>query len=137
DALLARYLEVLTEEVAREAAIRLHPGVLATLDALVDRTDTAVGLGTGNIRPGASLKLTRVGIFERFAFGGFGCDHEDRAELLRIGAARGAAMLDQPLGACRIVVIGDTPRDIAAGQAIGADVIAVATGSFSVADLAA
>jgi phosphoglycolate phosphatase-like HAD superfamily hydrolase len=69
--------------------------------------------------------------------GGFGCDHEDRAELLRIGAERGAQKLGLSRGACRVLVIGDTPRDIAAAQAIGVECIAVATGSFEAAELAA
>ena len=137
DALLEHYVTVLAEEVANETGIRLHAGVLETLDALVDRPHTAIGLGTGNIRPGARLKLGRVGIFERFAFGGFGCDHEERTELLRIGAGRGAACLGVPVGACRLVVIGDTPRDVAAAGAIGAESVAVATSSYDRAALAA
>jgi phosphoglycolate phosphatase-like HAD superfamily hydrolase len=137
DALLERYVDVLVEEVAGEGSVRLHPGVLATLDALADRAGIAIGLGTGNIRAGARVKLGCVGIFERFAFGGFGCDHEDRAELLRIGSARGAAALGMPAAGCRVVVIGDTPRDIAAARAIGAESVAVATSSFGRAELIA
>jgi phosphoglycolate phosphatase-like HAD superfamily hydrolase len=36
-----------------------------------------------------------------------------------------------------VVIIGDTPADIACGACIGARAIGVATGSYSVADLAA
>ena len=136
EALIAAYLPILEEEMAA-ARCRLHAGVLGALDAACLRAGCAVGLGTGNVREGARIKLDRVGIFDRFSFGGFGCDHEDRAELLRVGATRGAATLDRPLAACRVVVIGDTPKDIAAAQAIGAVAVGVATGSFSVADLAA
>src|SRR5690606_10952728 len=85
---------------------------------------------TGNIREGARLKLERVAFFEPFRFGGFGCDHEDRAELIRIGAKRGAAQLGAPLAECRVVVIGDTPKDVAAARAIGAESIGVGTGSY-------
>jgi phosphoglycolate phosphatase-like HAD superfamily hydrolase len=137
DALLADYVVLLAEELAHETAFRLHPGVLTTLDALGARPGAAVGLGTGNVRAGARVKLAHVGIFERFAFGGFGCDHEDRAELLRIGAARGAAALGVPPAACRVVVIGDTPRDIAAARAIGAESVGVATCSHGRAELLA
>jgi phosphoglycolate phosphatase-like HAD superfamily hydrolase len=134
-ALLARYLEVLADEVATSRGFRLNAGIERALAASEAR-GCAVGLGTGNVREGARLKLTRVGIFERFAFGGFGSDHEDRAELLRIGAERGARAVGAPREDCRVVVIGDTPKDIAAARAIGAEPFAVATGPFSVDALA-
>lgn len=130
DALLAEYLDVLAEEAAA-TPFRVHPGVIPCLDASRDRPATAVGLGTGNLRAGARIKLERVGIYDRFAFGGFGCDHIHRPSLVRIGADRGAALLGQPLAGCRVVVIGDTEKDVAAAQAIGAESIAVATGACS------
>ena len=138
-AVLAAYAELLDDEVARanDDAYRLCDGILPALDAAARRPDCAVGLGTGNIRRGAEIKLRRVGIAERFAFGGFGSDAEDRAELLRIGARRGAAELGCALGDCRVVVIGDTPRDIEAARAAGADSIAVATGPVPLGELAA
>src|SRR5262249_14150563 len=76
---------------------------------------------------GARLKLAHGGLDAHFPFGGFGCDHEDRVELLRIGATRGAARLGTGLDACRVVVIGDTPRDAAAARGIGATCIGVST----------
>ncbi|AUX45069.1 haloacid dehalogenase [Sorangium cellulosum] len=137
DALLAIYVELLAEEMSGTGEARVHRGVLEALDAAARRSGCAIGLGTGNVRVGAQAKLTRVGIYDRFAFGGFGCDHERRDELLRIGAARGAATLGALPEACRVVVIGDTPKDIAAAQAIGAESIAVATGTYDTAALAA
>jgi phosphoglycolate phosphatase-like HAD superfamily hydrolase len=137
DRILETYLERLAREIARPSSYRVFDGVGAALDACEKRGRVAIGLGTGNVRAGAKIKLDRAGLFERFAFGGFGCDAEDRAELLRVGAARGAERLEARLSDCRVVVIGDTPRDIAAAKAIGAEVVAVATGPFSVGELAA
>jgi phosphoglycolate phosphatase len=133
DALLAAYLAQLAHEVEQVAPAdyRLHPGVSEAVAAACARAGFAVGLGTGNVREGARVKLQRVGIFERFAFGGFGCDHEERAELLRCGARRGAERLGVALDACRVVVIGDTPRDVEAARDIGAHCIGVATGPYS------
>ncbi|MCC6527001.1 MAG: haloacid dehalogenase-like hydrolase [Polyangiaceae bacterium] len=132
DAVLAGYLAVLREEVERAGATYgVHAGMVATLDAVRGRAGYAVGLGTGNIEAGAHIKLEKVGLRDRFAFGGFGSDAEDRAELLRVGAERGAARLRVAVERCRVVVIGDTPKDIAAGRAIGAECVAVATGSFT------
>jgi phosphoglycolate phosphatase len=72
-----------------------------------------------------------VGLFARFAFGGFGCDDEDRAALLWRGAERGASALGIPVSSARLVVIGDTPKDVRAAQRIDAESVGVGTGSFS------
>jgi len=139
DQVLVDYLRVLAEEgsAAPDATYRVHAGMAETLDAAHALPGAAVGLGTGNIREGARIKLERVGIYHRFAFGGFGCDAEDRTALIRRGAERGAAMLGAPLAECRVVVIGDTPKDVAAAQAIGAESVGVGTGSFSAEQLLA
>jgi phosphoglycolate phosphatase len=129
DALLDAYLGLLADEIANAPVYAVHPGIVAAVDAALARPHSAVGLGTGNVETGARIKLERVGLNPRFAFGGFGCDDEDRATLIRIGADRGAARLGLPRSECRVVVIGDTPKDIAAAHAIGAECIAVATGA--------
>jgi phosphoglycolate phosphatase len=133
EAVLGVYLAVLSDEVAGAPAqtYHVHAGILETLEALAALPHFATGLGTGNIREGARIKLERVGLFGRFSFGGFGCDDEDRTALLRRGAERGAASLGLSLGDVRVVVIGDTPKDVAAARGIGADSIGVGTGSFT------
>ena len=135
DGILTTYVAALEDEVARAPGYQVHRGVERALDAVLARADVATGLGTGNIREGARVKLARGGLFERFCFGGFGCDHEDRAELLAIGAARGAAQLGVDSSACRVVVVGDTPRDVAAARAIGAESVAVGTSQFTPTEL--
>lgn len=137
DAFLPLYVETLEEEVERATVYRVHKGMERAIDEALSRPGFAVGLGTGNIRPGARVKLARVHLHDRFRFGGFGCDHEDRPTLIRIGAERGAATLGVPLSECRVVVIGDTPKDIQAARAIGAESIGVGTGSFGPAQLLA
>ncbi len=132
DELIAVYVTILEVEVQRteDARYRVHAGMREAIDA-GHAHGFAVGLGTGNVRAGAMAKLRRVGIFERFDFGGFGDDHELRAELIRIGADRGATRLGKRLDEVRVVVIGDTPKDVAAAHAIGAECLAVATGDHS------
>lgn len=134
---LEYYLLALTEEVARTPSFVIHPAAVETVDHLATWVQSAIGLGTGNIKNGARVKLNRASLFDRFRFGGFGCDSEDRAELIATGAERGAAQLGVSLRECRVVVIGDTPKDVAAAQAMGAQSLAVATGPYSSADLAA
>ena len=132
DQLLARYVDCLEESVRSVPDDRylVHSGMREAIDA-AHSARMAVGLGTGNIREGARVKLNRVGLFERFTFGGFGDDHELRPELIRKGAERGARQLGVQLSEARVVVIGDTPKDVSAAQAIGAESIGVATGGYT------
>lgn len=133
---IAAYLERLPAQLLARAP-RVLPGVPERLDELSVHSGVAVGLGTGNVEAGARAKLRAAGLDACFAFGGFGSDHEQRAELLRVGAHRGAARLGVPVSSCRVLVIGDTPRDVAAAHAIEAECLAVATSHYDVQTLRA
>jgi len=99
------------------------------------RQPPVIGLLTGNIRLGAEIKLRRFGLWECFEMGAFGDDHEDRNEIAVIARQRGMRLLKSELRGEDIVVIGDTPADIRCGRAIGAKVLAVATGTPTLAQL--
>ena len=131
DATIALYVSHLAAEVESAEHYGLHPGILEALDALVELPHVALGLGTGNVEKGARTKIERVRLNHYFTFGGFGCDAEPRAELIGVGAQRGAERLGLPLEACRLIIVGDTPKDIAAAHANGGICIAVATGGPS------
>ncbi|MBL9037497.1 MAG: haloacid dehalogenase-like hydrolase [Archangium sp.] len=133
DVVIDVYLRHLEREVQRMEAARyvVHAGMVEAVHAGLG-AGFAVGLGTGNVKRGAEIKLRRVGLDVHFRFGGFGDDHELRPELIRRGAERGAAQLGVALSEARVVVIGDTPKDVSAAQAIGAESVGVATGDFSV-----
>lgn len=135
DQLLELYVTLLPEEVESAVGYDVYPGIVRAIDRALATPRTAVGLGTGNVHVGARIKLGRVGLADRFSFGGFGSDHEDRAELLRIGAQRGASLLGEPRSSCRVVVIGDTPKDVHAALRIGAECIGVGTGGVSPSEL--
>ncbi|MBX3251891.1 MAG: HAD hydrolase-like protein [Myxococcales bacterium] len=124
------YLARLEEELPRSTGYRVFHGVLSLLERL-EADAHAVGLGTGNVERGAYLKLARAGLDRFFGFGGFGSDAEDRAELVRAGAKRGATRLMTHVDDCHVVVVGDTPRDVDAAHAAGAVCLAVATGGFA------
>ena len=113
-------------------------GVEAFMHHCVDRPHPpVVGLLTGNVRIGAEIKLRHFGIWERFAMGAFGDDHEDRNELAAIAWARGREQLGDTLAPGEILVVGDTPRDVACARHIGAKVVAVTTGGATRDELAA
>jgi len=136
DRLIAAYVKHLERTVAEAPgeSYRIHDGMLEAIE-LCEQHGFATGLGTGNIREGARLKLARVGIFDRFPFGGFGDDHEERDRLLAAGKRRGAERLGLAFEEAHVVVIGDSPRDVSAAKAIGAACIGVGTGSSSAARL--
>lgn len=116
---------------------KIMPGITTLLETLATRGDAAIGLLTGNVRAGAQIKLNHFGLFDHFAFGGFGDDHHQRDDVARaaLAAVRQHAAPDTDVR--DIWVIGDTPLDVACARAIGARVAAVATGWHSLEELAA
>jgi phosphoglycolate phosphatase len=93
------------------------------------------GLLTGNIKKGARIKLERFGLWKEFPFGGFADDHEERDQIAAAALRRGRRRLGRELRGEEVLVIGDTPLDIRCGRAIGAKVLAVATGGVSLEEL--
>jgi phosphoglycolate phosphatase len=138
DVLLHEYVERLRGELARgELECGLFGGVRELIDVLDAREDTILGLLTGNLEVGAAAKLSAVGIdIGRFRVNAFGSDHEHRPELPAIAQRRAQEQLGVRVDGADVVVIGDTPFDISCGRAIGARAIGVATGRYSVAELA-
>ncbi|HEX6940392.1 MAG TPA: HAD hydrolase-like protein [Longimicrobiales bacterium] len=124
------YLRGLAGELARPGhRTTLFPGVRELLDALDRRAeDAAVGLLTGNVERGASLKLASAGLDGRFAFGAFGSDDERRDALPAIAVRRAREHTQREFRGKEVVVIGDTPFDITCGRALGVCAIGVATG---------
>jgi len=134
---LERYLEGLREElVSPRRHVRMFEGIETLIDAVEKRDDLVLGLLTGNIEPGARLKLGAVGLdFDRFRVNAFGSDHEVRGELPAVAHRRMRDAYGVSLDGRDVVVIGDTPADIHCGRALGARAIAVATGRYSVDEL--
>ena len=113
---------------------RVLDGVLDLLDAL-DGVPAAVGLATGNVARGAELKLDHYGIWDRFAAGGFGDVSPDRVKVVAAAIEALAAAAGVSAAEATPLVIGDTPRDVAAAHGAGARVLAVATGNYDEAAL--
>jgi len=136
---LEDYLRRLDRELAnRSLRLVLFEGVLQLLESIEARSDRVLGLLTGNLAGGAERKLRAVGIDPaRFRIGAFGSDHERRSELPGVALERWRTTHGLTPAGDRLVIIGDTPADIECGRGVGARAIAVATGHYSVEDLAA
>jgi phosphoglycolate phosphatase-like HAD superfamily hydrolase len=142
DAVCERYVSLLEVELQRpDQRTRLMAGVRELLDALAEverRGGAMVGLLTGNVARGAALKLTSAGLDPaRFAVGAYGSDAAHRPELPAIARDRAEALVQRPIAGEEVIVIGDTPADVACARPIGARTVAVATGSYDVSALRA
>jgi phosphoglycolate phosphatase-like HAD superfamily hydrolase len=138
DSVMTSYLERVRRELATgERQVRRLPGIPELLDALEARDDVVLGLLTGNIAEGAAAKLAAADIdMTRFRVNAFGSDHEHRPRLPEIAQRRAREQLGIELSGDAIVVIGDTPADIDCARSVKARTIAVATGRYSVDELA-
>jgi phosphoglycolate phosphatase-like HAD superfamily hydrolase len=130
------YLRHLSVTLAARAGFVL-PGVASLLDSLDRRDDFVVGLLTGNIRDAATAKLNHFGLARYFYFGGFGDYHASRNDVAREALREAERRVNGQGRLDRVWVIGDTPLDVECARAIGARVIAVATGHHPVDELAA
>ncbi|MDB6076023.1 MAG: gph 2 [Verrucomicrobiaceae bacterium] len=109
---------------------RLLPAVEELLAALGKHDHVHLGLLTGNLRIGAGYKLKRFLIDHHFIDGAFGDDAEDRNLLGPIAVERMTKARGHPFDIEEVIVIGDTPKDIACARALGARCLGVATGAF-------
>jgi phosphoglycolate phosphatase len=134
EALMAKRLEYLPEEVNGSEGYRVMPGVEDLLERLIDR-GVLLGLVTGNVEPAAHIKLARVNLNRFFSFGGYGSDSPDRGELTRKALERGGLVAGGDLDPAACFSIGDTPRDVDAGHFAGIRVAGVATGKYTVKQL--
>jgi phosphoglycolate phosphatase-like HAD superfamily hydrolase len=97
----------------------------------------SLGLLTGNIERGAMIKVSHYGIADYFQFGAYGDDHWNRNKLGPIALERAEESTGMKFSQDEILVIGDTPKDVACAHAFGVKCVAVATGDFSEEELAA
>ncbi len=128
EALRRSFLGHLEQRLADTQAKRALPGVFELLDRLAGVHRAAVALATGNIEPGARLKLGSVGLSDYFDLGGYGDDSEDRAGIGRVARQRVEERIGAPIDPSRVVLVGDSTEDIKSARANGYRCLAVGTG---------
>jgi phosphoglycolate phosphatase-like HAD superfamily hydrolase len=141
-AVCRRYVDLLTAELAKPTQVtKLYPGIAELLTALEPHEDAGraiVGLLTGNVEHGAALKLRSAGLDPgRFAVGAFGSDSHRRSDLPAVAAKRATEKTGHRFTGADIVIVGDTPDDVACAQPMAARTVGVATGFYDVAALRA
>ncbi len=133
-----RYAACLAEELRVDAPGKgIMPGVRVLLERLHARPDVFLALLTGNYQVAARLKLQHFGLWHYFRCGAFGEDAPTRDGLVPIAIARARACGVPPVAPRDVLVVGDTPLDVACAKAGGARAVAVATGGADAATLRA
>ena len=127
------------DELADELreAIVVMPGVATLLERCGAHALQSVV--TGNIEFVARRKLAAAGVDHHFLLdhGGYGSDHHDRTELVRLALRRLATQQGCAIDPSTVWIIGDTPRDLACARGAGCRCLLVATGTFDLPALAA
>lgn len=132
---LARFRDVYLEHLQSELhkpgpGKQIMPGIQTLIETLHSRRDVYLALLTGNYEQAARLKLEYFDLWRYFRCGAFGDDAPDRNGLLPKAVARIRAAGGPDVPARDVVVVGDTPLDVACAAAGGARSIAVATGGY-------
>jgi phosphoglycolate phosphatase-like HAD superfamily hydrolase len=137
DRLLERFgTELERAMVDREEELRArgraYPGARETLARLGREPGVAQSLLTGNIAANAAVKLGAFGLdtLVDFEIGAYGSDDRRRGRLVAVALEKCARKHAAALDPRDVVVVGDTPLDVAAAREGGARSVAVATGPF-------
>jgi phosphoglycolate phosphatase-like HAD superfamily hydrolase len=132
--LLARRNSLLPKAVADSKGYAVLPGVEELLPRLCDE-GYLLGITTGGVETAAHIKLERAHLNRYFHFGGYGSDSTNRTELTRKAVERAATILGRELSRDEVLVVGDTPHDIAAAHGADSIGVGVATGHYSTDEL--
>jgi phosphoglycolate phosphatase-like HAD superfamily hydrolase len=132
-----RYITNLAQEIEHpgKGPKTVMPGIRELLHALAARDDVFLGLLTGNFEEGARIKLGHFDLWRYFTCGAFGGDAADRNALVPFAVKRARQCGLPAIAASDVLVVGDTPHDVACAHAAGAVAVAVATGGHTVGQL--
>jgi phosphoglycolate phosphatase-like HAD superfamily hydrolase len=107
------------------------PGVREVLDALDGRPDVFLGLLTGNFEHGARIKLEYFDLWRYFRCGACRSRLSSPYALVPVAVARSRQAGCPAVDPRDVVIVGDTPLDVACARDAGVACLAVATGGFS------
>lgn len=118
---------------------RALAGSAQILAALSGRDDVVQSLVTGNLPTLAGYKLEAFDLHHHldFEIGGYGSVSEDRHDLVAMAIDRASVKHGTRFPATSVIVIGDTPMDVAAGRHHGTVTVGVATGRYTADELRA
>lgn len=128
------YLQQLPQSLSDMPGLLL-PNAIDLLNDLARQSHLKLSLLTGNYADGAWIKLKYYELDHYFEFGGFGDHNANRNDVARSALNIASQAMNRTIDGSDTLVIGDTPADIRCARAIGASVVAVATGTYDVEEL--
>ena len=128
------YIEMFRMQ-AKPSDIILMQGIRELLDKLSASSAVMLGLLTGNFEGSGRHKLLLPDINHYFSFGAFADDAASRNELPQVAVDKAYQLTGKKFSDQNIIIIGDTEHDIACARVLNAKSIAVATGTYSSAEL--
>ncbi|RMF58155.1 MAG: HAD family hydrolase [Calditrichaeota bacterium] len=133
--IIERYLFYLESYLSEEDSVEVLPGIKELLQATSNNSQFFIGLVTGNLEPGARIKLTPPNLNHYFPIGAFGSDSLNRDHLPPLARQRASEHYRTTFHPENIWIIGDTPKDIQCSKVNHFKSLAVATGGWSVREL--
>ena len=134
--LILNYLWFIPDMVQGSEGYEVLPGARETLERLNEQR-VPVGIVTGAVEASSHVKLGRGQLNALLQFGGFGSDAPARPDIVRAAIAKAERFVGRSLVPEECLVVGDTPKDVEAAQAVGCPSLAVASHKFTREQLAA
>ncbi|KEI44377.1 HAD family hydrolase [Saccharopolyspora rectivirgula] len=134
---LTKAVEATREELAAQGSAM--PGAAQALAHLASADGIAQTPVTGNLPEVAHHKLAAFDLQEHldFGLGGFGHLSHHRHDLIADSVRKAEARTGRQIDAGSVVVVGDTPHDVAGALRFGAVAVGVATGGHTEEELRA
>jgi phosphoglycolate phosphatase len=121
--IISREVSVHVSEICAGACSGI-PELLSELQVL----GKLLGIASGNLETVGWHKVTAANVREFFSFGSFGDCQEARSGIFDHAKSEAERRLGK---GARLCFIGDTPEDIRSARQVGAQIVAVATGTFA------
>jgi len=112
---------------ARDIRVELCPSIPELL-ARLHSAGKLLGIVSGNLETIGWAKVEAAGLQRYFSFGSFSDRRELREHIFESGIEEARRILGPTSS---VMIVGDTPSDIAAARKVGVPIVSVATGIFA------
>ena len=111
------------------------PGVLNLVQKIAGIKGARQGVVTGNLETTGRLKLESAGLGGYLELGAYASDSPHRADLPRIARERWEKVVGKSISPDQCIIVGDTPKDLAAARENQMKCLLVGTGRYPIEEL--